>query len=501
LNTGMNDRKPKPADDRIRQKLREANLFLAAEAFGEEPEPGRSEAIDSATCSDAEFVRRVQQIAEITGDRLLAERIRQREQYQGLVRSLSPTTVSVLKTYSQRFYSFWDAGKQVFIQSDLADFREWYNRVVARSEEIFTPEEMERTLAMSCSRDQVKKSPLLVKLLDNVADTEAIRIGYLYPVREMSFEILSDLFTKLKELLLIRDMSDSALQLGDHPEELIPYAWANIIKSLLNGQLNDALDHINILAYVHYAAQQTESKITGTDAYTKLKKEFVLFNQEIQRNWPNEIRKMYLDPAIQEMLDRYRFAHGLVALNTHLAFVFARGGGGKYLEDRDEDVLVYNGLILTQTGYVKSSGFDDKPVRDQFLRDTAFFRELIRDRRTLQSSPYLHRHRLLKRKHREIGSELDRIQAELDQVLADLTDTIGTLEVDLATARDPEKQSERSGLVKWFGKKETAACGMDPESLHARIEAEKDRLNRLSEVRKLFDEVSDFMEEADLFLR
>ncbi|MFW5637571.1 MAG: hypothetical protein ACOC3A_13000, partial [Thermodesulfobacteriota bacterium] len=90
---------------------------------------------------------------------------------------------------------------------------------------------------------------------------------------------------------------------------------------------------------------------------------------------------------------------------------------------------------------------------------------------------------------------------ELEQVLTDLTDTIGALEVDLATARDPENRSERTGLGKWFGKKETEACGMDPESLHARIEAERDRLNRLFEVRKLFDEVSDFMEEADLFLR
>lgn len=494
----MKDRK-NGTDERIAGKLREADLFLAAEAFGAETEPDSRESVHTATCSEEEFVRRVRRIAEITGDRLLAERIRQREQYRGLERALSPSTLSVLNTYSERFYSFWDAGKQVFIQSDLADFREWYNRAVKQAEEVFTPEEMERILAMSCTREQMKKSPLLVKLLDNVTDTEAIRIGYLYPVRDMAYEILSDLFRKLKELLLIRDMTDPFLQLGDHPEELIPFAWANIIKSLLNVDLNEALSHINILAYLHYTAQQTESKITGTDAYTKLKKEFILFNRETQRNWPNEIRKMHVDPAIVEMLERYRFTHGLTALNTHLAFVFARMGGGKFLEDREEDIIVYNGLILTQTGYGKASGFDDKPARDQFLKDAAYFGELIRNRRTLESGQYMYRQRLLKQKHREIQKELPPTLEEIDQALDGIRETIEMLEAELSSAREAKDRSDRSGLGKWFGKKEAATCEMALESLETRLAAEKENLARLIRVRNMYEEISEFISEAHRF--
>ncbi len=477
----------------LARKLKEAGLDLAAEAFGYEPEAAERRAVNAATCPEGEFEERVRRIAEITGDRLLAERVEQRLEHPGLKRALSPAMRLALDIYADRFYSFWDEGQQVFIRSELSDLAEWYPWGVDRSEAVFTEAEMEAILGMSCARDQMKKSPLLRKLIDHIRDSEIVRVGYFYPIRDMAREVLSDLFTKLRELLLIRERHESAMQLGEHPEELIPYIWANIVKSLMNVEVGEALGHINMLAYLHYASQQTESKITGSDAYAKLKKEFVLFNRETQRNWPGEIRKLFLDPAITELLNRYRFVHGLPAFNRLLAFQRADRGGGRILEDRDEDAIVAGGLIRTRTGFVKSSGFDDKPLKQQYLLDEAYFQEMLSREKAFLGENYFGWHRDIKDRLRRIDAHLPRIAGDLDDLMAGLAENIRLNEETVRAVESMEERKNPSGLRKLWTRKGGDGTGLDLDVLKAQIETDRAHLERLAEVKRMQDEIQKVM--------
>ena len=365
----------KALHERVVKKLIEADLLVAAEAFGASLDEKQRASIDTITCFEKDFVQKVLKIAEISGDKLFAERAHQRIRYHGLKYELSPATLSALEIYSERFYSFWEDGKRSSVRSEISDFPQWFNTAMKKAEMTFIAHDMENILVMSCTKERAQRAPLLWKLLNNIIESETIRLGYVYPAREMAHKVLSDFFQRMKELLLIREQHDSSLQLGEHPEELIPYVSANIIKNLLNHNLSAALDNINALSYLHYAAQETES-VTGTAAYEKLKKELVLFKEGRQYNWPNEIRKLFLDSTIVEALIRYRFTHGLIAVNTALAYRYAEKGEKTYLDPWEEDAIVLNGLILTKTGYLKSSGFNDTPIKEQFQRDVYYFKEL-----------------------------------------------------------------------------------------------------------------------------
>ncbi len=488
-----------PSSPKINHALRErrirnlikADLQLAAEAFGAELDEETAQKVHTATCPEDLFIQKVTQIAEISGDRLLAERARQRAAYPGLKHYLPPAAVSVLHVYTERFYSFWDEGKQFFIKSELSDFPQWYEKSLQYKEEIFSDQDMESILAMSCSRDQIKKTPLLKKLLDNILDSEIIRTGYLYPVRDTAYGILSDFFMKLKELLLIRGLHNSALQLGEHPEDLLPYVWANIIKNILSFQTGEILENINVLAYLHYGAHHTESRITGSDAYTKLKKEFVLFNREMQRNWPNEIRKMYLDPATAEELTRCRFAHGLTALNTLLAYRYADKKQDIFLEEWEEDSIVRNGLILTQTGYVKSSGFDDSYIKEQFLRDIVFFKEMQKNEKSLISSRYFHWHRTMKKKQQRIENSLPENMRITEKIIESIRETAN---------RKPETEKEEKSSAPFSftaflkGKKERERENCVPES-----GPDENLLHELNELRNFQETVSEYIKDMKLF--
>ncbi len=484
-------------NQRITRRLSEAGLWLAAEAHGAEIPPEEQSAVDTAITSESEILDKILRIAEITEDSLLAERARQRMKYTGLKRDLSPAVAGVLDIYTERFYSFWDEGKQIFIQSEMTDFPEWYNRAVDGMEAIFTPQDMETILAMSCGKEQMKRAPLLRRLLGTVADTETIRIGYLYPIRETAFEIFTDLLTKLKELLLIRELHDTAFQLGEHPEELIPYVWANILKCHLNANLPEALAQINMLAYIHCAAQQTESKITGSDAYTKLKKEFVLFNRETQRAWPNEVRKLFLDPAIVEALSRYRFTHGLLALNADMAFRYADRGESGFIDEREEDDIVFNGLILTRAGYVKSSGFDDGPIKNQFLRDVSNFRSLIAGGRSLDISAHFHWHRRIRHRRKDLADRLDGIIGEIDSIREAIS--ADAAEMDALAARIGAG-SGGGGRLAGLLKKRDASAGETGKRLAELVEGERGRLERLDEVGRFLEEMRAFIDDINRVL-
>ena len=359
----------------LARKLIEADLPLAAKAFGIDLGESEIVAANSATCPEDDFLKRVEKIAAITGDELLAEKVSQKRRFPELNHALDLIAMTVLEIYAERFYSFYQDGQPVFIRTEISDFPEWYNTCQDIASQIFIADELENILVISCFKNQAQKSPLLWKLLKSTIATETIRLGHLYPDRDMARRIFTELMQKLRELLTIREQHESSLQLGEHPEELIPYIWANILKNLLNRNLCDTLDNINALAYLHYAAEKTES-ITGTAAYTELKKGLLLFSDGQQRTWPHQLRKLFLDQTLVEALLRYRFTHGLVAVNCYLAFLTAEQDGGLQLEPRDEDAIVLNGLLLTQTGFLRSSGIYDPSIREQFLRDACYFRNM-----------------------------------------------------------------------------------------------------------------------------
>ncbi len=363
-------------EKRVIKKLLEADLLNAAESFGHPPDDKERQLIDTGTCTEDEFLQRALKIAEVSDDKMLVEKVQQRMTYAELKYPLTPAAVSTLEVFAERFYSFWDDGKMISVRSDLADFPQWYNTAIEKAEEIFTTAEMESILITACNKNREQKGALLWKLVYNFIDSEIIRTGYLYPDRDIARKVLLEYYDKLREVLLIREQHDSSLQFGDDPEELIPYVTANIIKNLLNYNLNDALDNLNALSYLHYAAQETESNITGTDAYAILKNEFALFKDGGQCTWPNEIRKMFSDATMVEILIRYRFTHGLIAVNTAMAFRYAESKAKLEMATWEEDSIVLNGLILTQTGYIKSSGFHDTAIKEQFIRDVNFFTEI-----------------------------------------------------------------------------------------------------------------------------
>ncbi len=361
------------------KKLLKADLFTAAEIFGHTPDDKERRLIDEGTCTEDEFIQRALKIAEVSGDKMLAENALQRMTYSELKYPLTPATLSTLDVFAEKFYAFWEDGKMISVRSELADFPQWYNAAQIKAEKIYTASEMEKILIMACNKDRDQKAALLWKLVCNFIDSEIIRVGYLYPDRDMAQKVLVEFMDKLRELLLIREQHrDASLQsgVGYDPEELIPYVTSNIVKNLLNDNLNDALDNVNALSYLHYAAQETEANIAGTDAYAVLEKEFALFKDGAQCSWPNEIRKMFSDAKMVEILVRYRFTHGLIAVNTALAFRHAESKTKLELATREEDAIILNGLLLTQTGYIKSSGFQDTAIREQFIRDINFFRKI-----------------------------------------------------------------------------------------------------------------------------
>jgi len=360
----------------IVEKLLEADLLLAAEAFGASLDDKKRAGIDTLTCPEEQFLQKTLKIAEICGDRLLAERAQQRMTYPGLQYNLSPATLSALEIYAERFYSFWEGGKLTHVRSEMADFPQWYNRARKTAEEVFPAHDLENILVMCCAKERTQKGPLLWKLLSCIIDSEIVRIGYVYLAREVTHETFFNLLQRMKDLLLIREQHDSSLQLGEHPEELIPYVWANIVKNMLNQNLISALDNINALAYLHYAAQETEST-TGSEAYAKLKRELLLFREGKQHTWPNEMRKLFLNPTMVEGLTRYRFMHGLAAVNTGLAYRCVKEAVGRLqLSPGEEDAVVLNGLIMAGNGYLRSSGFQDGAIKEQFQRNILYFKRL-----------------------------------------------------------------------------------------------------------------------------
>lgn len=473
----------------IIKKLIETDLLVAAEVFGASMDEESRTVVDTSTCSEKDFMQKVLKIAEISGDKLLAENAKQKISHPDLKYALSPATLSVLEIYSERFYSFWENGELITIKSEISDFPQWYNTARDKAAETLTAEEMENILVMCCAKEPAQKAPLLRKLLDNVINSETIRLGFLYPDRDMANGILADFFQKLNDLLLIREQHDSSLQLGEHPEDLIPYVWANIIKNLLNQQYNEALDNINALAYLLYAAEKTES-ITGTAAYAELKKGLFLFDEGKQCTWPNELRKMFLDPTMVEALMRYRFTHGLIAVNTALSYRYAEKKDNTYLNPSDEDAIVLNGLLLTPTGYIRSSGFKDTPIREQFIRNVDYFKNLkkVFERRTL--GKYFLWRKDMKSTCESLEKQLRLDLSRIDGILKQKGENITLKENRMIRSETKTERENTSFLQKLRRGTPTERHLDEPEILIDEIEKDKKDLEDLLGIRKTHEEAA-----------
>jgi len=313
----------------------------------------------------------------------------------------------------------------------------------------------------------------------------------------MAYEVLSDFFQRMKELLLIREQHDSSLQLGEHPEELIPYVWANIIKNLLNHNLCTALDNINALSYLHYAAQETEST-TGTEAYAKLKGELLLFKEGKQLNWPNEVRKMFLDPTMVEALIRYRFTHGLIAVNTALAYRYAEKREKAFLDPWEEDAIVLNGLTLTATGHLRSPGFHDAPIKEQFQRDVHYFKEL----KNVVSHKSIDRfciwHEEMKTTREGLKEKLlycnKKVAAQLEEKRKEIKS-----QEDLLKRIELNREKTKKSIFTKLRQNSNADYRNKTERLTAKIEKDKEDLKNLSEINKMHQEMANYIRKTSGF--
>lgn len=483
------------------KKLLKADLLTAAESFGYEPDAKERQQIDTATCSEEEFLQKALKIAELADDKMLAENVRQRITYAELKYPLCPAAHSTLDIFAERFYSFWEDGKMIFVRSELGDFPEWYNTAQKKAEEIFSASEMEKILMMACNKNRDQKATLLWKLVRNFIDSETIRIGYLYPDRDMARQVLYDFMDKLRELLLIREQHESSLQFGDDPEELIPYVTANIIKNLLNDNLSDALDNANALAYLHYAAQETESNITGTDAYAVLKKEFALFRDGDQCSWPNVIRKMFSDATMVEILIRYRFTHGLIAVNCALAFRHAASQGKFELETWEEDAIVLNGLILTQMGYIKSSGFQDAAIKEQFVRDINLFNETSKKTSSKKTTSFFQFQRQFDVERSQLEENLKKSAYHINQWIEGQQQIIKGLEKEIVLLESQSLNSEGSFFKKMITSGGNKASHEKKQVLLDELDENRAMLNDLSEVSSMHTETKRFLRKMARFFR
>ena len=486
------------SQEEIIDKLIQADLLLAAEAFGARLDGEGRTSVDTGTCSNKDFLQKVLKIAEITDDRQLAENAQQKIDQPDLEHTLSPAILSVLEIYSEKFYSFWESGKLISIKTEISDFPQWHNTAREKAAETLTAEEMENILVMCCAREPAQKAPLLEKLLDNIIDTETVRLGYLYPDRDMAYKVLVDFLQKLKELLLIREQHDSSLQLGEHPEDLIPYVWANITKCLLKYQLPEALDNVNALAYLHYAAEKTES-ITGTAAYAELKKDLLLFDAGKQCNWPNQIRKMFLDSTMVEALVRYCFTHGLIAVNTYLAYRWAEKKGARYLNPNEEDAVVLNGLFLTQSGYIRSSGFKDTAIKEQFQRNVDYFKNLkIIQQGRAPEKHFLWRNDMkaaCKSLEKQLISDLNTIDALLKQI-----GERAALEENRMPGSDARLGKENRSFIKKLWKEKSTEKYRDEPVIHSSgIKEDKSNLEKLKSIRNTHEEAANLIKKLARF--
>jgi len=479
-------------EKRVLKKLLEDNLLTAAESFGHQPDEKERRLIDTGTCTEEEFIQRALKIAEVSDDKMLAENARQRMTYAELKYPLPPAALSTLAVFAERFYAFWEDGKMISVHSELADFPQWYNAAQIKAEEIFTAAEMENILIMACNKDRDQKAALLWKLVRNFINSETIRIGYLYPDRDMAQKVLVEFMDKLRELLLIREQHDSSLQFGDNPEELISYVTSNIIKNLLNNNLNDALDNANALAYLHYAAQETESNITGTDAYAVLKKEFAVFKDGGQCTWPNEIRKMFSDATMVEILIRYRFTHGLIAVNTALAFRHSESKTKLELAAWEEDSIILNGLILTQTGYIKSSGFQDSAIREQFIRDINFFREIRNEVEQHKTRNFFQFRDELDGKRALLEEKLVNSTRHIEQWIIGQKQIIQGIEEEITQLESALPKSDVSFFKKLLPAGESKANQQKKEHLLNEIKENEAMLKDLLEISNMHKEIKGF---------
>ena len=474
------------------KKLLKAELWLAAEIFGHTPDDKERQLIDTGTCTEDEFYQRALKIAEVSNDKMLEENVRQRLEYVQLQYPLTPAARYTLEVFAERFYSFWDDGKIILVRSELTDFPEWYNAARKKAEKIFTADEMENILITACNKDRKHKGVLLWKLVYNFIDSEIIRTGYLYPEREVAREVLFDFFDKLKEILLIREQQDSSLQFGDDPEELISLVTANIIKKLLNYKLNDAIDNLNALSYLHYAAQETESNITGTDAYDILKNESVLFKEGGQCTWPNEIRKMFFDHKMKEILIRYRFTHGLIAVNTALAFRHAESGDKLELTPGEEDSIVVNGLILTLAGYIKSSGFQDTAIREQFIKDIDFFREIRNELEHDNSQNFFKIRSELDVERAQLADQLNSVARHVDQWVIGQRQIIAGIKEEMNLLETASANSGGFSLKKLIPTGASHANRLKKENLLNELEENEAMLKDLLKVSNLHQKTKGF---------
>ena len=478
--------------EEIAQKLLDAGLGSAAEAFGAEIDAKERVAVDAAPCSAEEFYRRVLKIADITGDQRLAENARKKMDHPDLDHPPTPLAIHISQIYSERFYSYWQDGKQCFIKTEISDLPDWYDRSRKAADTVFTPDELENIIVISCARDHERKAPLLSKLLDTVLDCETVRLGYLYPDRDMARRILDDFLQKLKELLTIRELHDSALQIGEHPEELIPYVWANIIKNLLTRQMIEALDNINALAYLHYAAEKTES-ITGTAAYHELKTGLLFFGEGRQCRWPNELRKVFMEPTMVEALLRYRFTHGLPAVNTALAYLCAESGEGPDLEQREEDAVVLNSLLLTQTGYLRSSGIHNAFVREKFLKDVCDFKSLKNAMPPGIGARFFHWREELKAKRTYFEKALGQAQERLAAAVEEKSNLIRINDAERVRREALEDAEDRSLVQKLWKRPHKTPQPEGSKDLEAEIRGLEREVEIFSEMHRLQTELLGFV--------
>ena len=73
----------------IIKKLIETDLLVAAEVFGASIDEKNRTVIDTPTCSEKDFLQKVLKIAEISGDKLLAENVKQKISHPDLICSVA----------------------------------------------------------------------------------------------------------------------------------------------------------------------------------------------------------------------------------------------------------------------------------------------------------------------------------------------------------------------------------------------------------------------------
>ncbi|MDM8555575.1 hypothetical protein QUF75_12660 [Desulfococcaceae bacterium HSG7] len=489
-------------ENRVIKNLRNNNLLFASEAFGAIIEDA---SMDASTCSEDDFIHRTLKIAEITDDKMLAKNARQRLQYAGIKYSLSAALISTLNIYAQGLTPLLD-NKRISESDNPDDFPQWYNLAQAKAENIFTASALDTIISMICNRDRKQRTGLLCKLINRCIDSEIVRISRFYTDRDNAVRVLDLYLDKLKELLLIRELIDSSLEIGQDPEELVPYATSNIIKSLLNYNIVRAIDNINALAYFHYVVQERNHKSIDANknfsngTFFDSEKDIAFLKNNDKYTWPILIRKMSADLPVVKTLMKYRFAHGLITLNTALAYRYAEKGSEVKLKTGEKDAVVLNGLALTQTGYIKSVSVNDDGIRNQFYIDIDTFKIIRKIVSKRNVGSFFRVREKIEHQRAKLADKLENTIPYIDEMTREKENRNESLYDEITKIESKQRRHRKSWLKKLMRSVMPSAYDKDKKRKKKEISENKVTINQLSELNTMHHEMKFFFKEiAQLF--